>query len=81
MRSRDRTVQPEPLLNTSIESNKTISRELGRRSHYCAESVYRLALQRGRGALKHSKLDFTMQVQIDHQLKMQVLNKSLGESG
>ncbi|WP_444916300.1 transposase [Microbulbifer sp. JMSA003] len=50
-------------------SNKTTSRELGRCSPYCAESAHRQALQRWQGALKHSKLDFAMQVQIDFQLK------------
>ncbi|QFT53915.1 IS30 family transposase [Microbulbifer sp. THAF38] len=50
-------------------SNKTISRELGRYSPYCAESAHRQALQRRHGAIKHTKLDFAMQVQIDHQLK------------
>lgn len=50
-------------------SNKTISRELGRCSPYCAESAHRQALQRRHGALKYTKLDFAMQVQIDLQLK------------
>ncbi|WP_444935109.1 helix-turn-helix domain-containing protein [Microbulbifer sp. JTAC008] len=43
-------------------SNKTISRELGRCSPYCAESALRQALQWWQGTLKHTKLDFAMQV-------------------
>ncbi|MFA0811751.1 helix-turn-helix domain-containing protein [Microbulbifer epialgicus] len=50
-------------------SNKTISRELNPCNPYCAESAHQQTLQRRHGAHKYAKLDFTMKMQIDHQLK------------